>query len=222
VTEVEALMRWQHPQRGVLAPGAFIGLAEETGMIVPMSRWLLSATLHQVAAWAREGLDLAVAVNISAQHLGAGTLLDDVSTALEAAGVAPGRLVVELTETDVAHDVESAVAQLGELRALGVRVALDDFGSGYSSLGQLDSLPIDVIKIDRALVQNIGSGATARTIVAAVTAIASDLGLVTVAEGIETPEQLAAVTELGCTHAQGYLFAHPTTAAGVSAAVTAD
>jgi len=214
VSEVEALMRWNHPERGLLAPGAYIGLAEETGMIVPISRWLLAQTLRQVAAWSRDGFEVAVSVNIAAQHLSVGTLLDDVTEALDVAGVRPQQLIVELTESDVARDLHGAAAQLVALRVLGVRIAIDDFGSGYSSLGQLATLPVDVIKIDRSLVKYLGTdtsatAGTARTIIAAVTSIAATLGMTTVAEGIETTEQHAAVVELGCTHAQGFLFARP-------------
>ncbi|KQX62829.1 hypothetical protein ASD06_12465 [Angustibacter sp. Root456] len=216
VCEVEALMRWNHPERGLLFPGSFIELAEETGVIVPISRWLLAEALRQVAQWSRQGLEVAVAVNIAAQHLSLGTLFDDVSEALGVAQVRPEQLIIELTETDVARDPERSAAQLCALRELGVRVAMDDFGSGYSSLGQLASLPVDVIKIDRSLVKDLGtiSAATdvARTIISAVTQIADSLGMATVAEGIETAEQRAAVTELGCTNAQGFLFARPMTA----------
>lgn len=222
VGEVEALMRWNHPERGLLHPGAFIELAEQTGLIVPISRWLLQETLRQVAEWSRDGLDVAVAVNIAAQHLTVGTLLDDVTEALAVNGVAPGRLVLELTESDVAKDLTGAAAQLAALRALGVRVAIDDFGSGYSSLGQLATLPVDVIKIDRSLVKDLGTdtAGTARTIIAAVTSIAASLGVTTIAEGIETAEQHAAVVELGCSHAQGFLFARPMPAHELRASLT--
>lgn len=220
VGEVEALLRWNHPDRGLLHPGAFIELAEQTGMIVPITRWLLAETLRKLAAWSRDGLEVAVAVNIAAQHLSVGTLLDDVAEALEVAGVRPDQLVVELTESDVARDLYSTEAQLVALRRLGVRVAIDDFGSGYSSLGRLAGLPVDVIKIDRSLVKDLGTGAagTERTIIGAVTSIATTLGMATVAEGIETVEQRAAVIDLGCTHAQGFCSPgrcrHPSCARG--------
>ena len=137
-----------------------------------------------------------------------------MTEALDLAGAHAEQVVVELTETDVARDLQAAGAQLETLRGLGVRIAIDDFGSGYSSLGQLATLPVDIVKIDRSLIQDLGddaaaAGSVARTIVTAVTAIAGRLGMVTVAEGIETSEQRAAVEELGCTHAQGFLFARP-------------
>lgn len=224
VEELEALMRWNHPTRGLLYPGAFIDLAEETGLIVPMGRWLLGAAMRQVVAWSQHDLDVTIAVNIAAQHLGTGTLVDDVTEALDLAGARAAQLVVELTETDVARDLRAAAAQLETLRGLGVRIAIDDFGSGYSSLGQLATLPVDIVKIDRSLVQDLGddaeaAGSVARTIVSAVTAIAGRLGMATVAEGIETSEQRAAVEELGCTHAQGFLFARPMPADRVPAAL---
>ena len=211
VLEVEALMRWNHPERGLLFPGAFIELAEQTGLIVPITRWLLSEALSQVASWSRAGIEVSVAVNVAAQHLSLGTLLEDVSEALVVAGVRPQQLVVELTESDIAHDVRGAAAQLAALRAMGVRIAMDDFGSGYSSLGQLATLPVDVIKIDGSLVKDLGTQAAgpAGTIISAVTSIASMLGMDTVAEGIETAEQLAAVVGLGCTRGQGFLLGRP-------------
>lgn len=210
VSEVEALVRWNHPQRGRLAPDAFIALAEMTGLIVPMTCWVLTEGLRQVRDWSRRGVHLSVAVNITAQHLSLGTLVRDVRGALEATGTAPHQLVLELTETDVARDVSGAAAQLEGLRAMGVRVAIDDFGSGYSSLGQLSTVPADVIKIDRALVQRLGSGCRVDdAIVAAVTSIASTLGITTIAEGIETPAQQLAAATLGCTHAQGFLLGRP-------------
>jgi diguanylate cyclase (GGDEF)-like protein len=224
VSEVEALMRWNHPQRGLLSPGAFIALAEETGTIVPISRWLLAETLRQVRAWSADGISVAVAVNIAAQHLSVGSLLDDVTEALLVAGVPSSQLIIELTESDVARDLDVAATQLAALRELGVRIAIDDFGSGYSSLGQLATLPVDIIKIDRSLVNNLGattstvttgaagtevSAATARTIITAVTAIAGSLGTTTIAEGIETTAQHEAAVELGCSHAQGFLFGRP-------------
>lgn len=210
VREVEALLRWNHPYRGQLAPAAFIGLAEATRLIVPMTRWVLTEGLRQVRDWSRQGVHLSVAVNITAQHLSLGTLVRDVRGALEATGTAPHQLVLELTETDVARDVSGAAAQLEGLRAMGVRVAIDDFGSGYSSLGQLSTVPADVIKIDRALVQRLGSGCRVDdAIVAAVTSIASTLGITTIAEGIETPAQQLAAATLGCTHAQGFLLGRP-------------
>ena len=221
VREVEALLRWNHPERGLLPPGAFIGLAEQTGLIVPITRWLLSEALSQVASWSGAGIEVSVAVNVAAQHLSLGTLLEDVTEALVVAGVRPQQLVVELTESDVAHDVRDAAAQLAALRALGVRVAMDDFGSGYSSLGRLASLPVDVLKIDRSLVRDLGSETSgpAGIILSAVTSIASMLGMDTIAEGIETEEQLAAVVELGCTHGQGFLFDRPMPAHELRAAL---
>jgi diguanylate cyclase (GGDEF)-like protein/PAS domain S-box-containing protein len=218
VDGVEALMRWRHPDLGLLLPGMFIPLADETGLLIPMGRWLLGEAARQVARWAAEGLRLTISVNISAAHLQTGTLVDDVSEALAVAGAPPSQLIIELTEASVAKDLAGATEQLHALRALDVGIAIDDFGAGYSSLGQLTSLPADIIKIDRALLPGADGNdhdGGIRAVVRAVTFVAESLGLLTVAEGVETDDQLQTVTDLGCDMAQGYLFGRPVPAGDV-------
>src|SRR4051812_10699294 len=152
VAGAEALLRWNHPHQGLISPGNFIPVAEETGLIVPITRWLLHATIAQGAAWARDGLDLAIGMNISAVHLASGTLVDDVLGAVAEGGLPAGQLVIELTETSLARDLDQATEQFSTLRKHGVRIAIDDFGTGYSTLSAVTSLPVDVLKMDRSLI----------------------------------------------------------------------
>ncbi len=211
VTGSEALLRWNHPHRGVVQPADFIPVAEENGLIVPITRWLLQATAAQGAAWARDRLDLGIAVNISALHLATGTLVDDVLGALDESGLDPGRLVLELTETSVAHNPGKAAEQFSQLREHGIRIAIDDFGAGYSSLSMVAALPADILKVDRTLVAGLSPlGPTApEAVLGAVTALGSALGMQVVAEGIETPTQLDLVRRVGCTHGQGFRLCPP-------------
>jgi diguanylate cyclase (GGDEF)-like protein len=214
VDGVEALVRWQHPERGLLPPGDFIAVAEEYELISPLTRWVLGAATRQAAEWARLGLPLTLAVNVSAASLATGTLVDDVAAALAASGLPPDRLIVELTETTVAEDPERAAAQFATLRISGVEVAIDDFGSGFSSLGQLVNIPAGVLKIDRSLVAGAADrGSLSAAAIAAVVALAQACGMRALAEGVETVEQLALTSTLGCTFAQGYYIARPMPAA---------
>src|SRR3954464_1669749 len=206
----EALLRWHHPDRGLIGPTEFIPVAEENGLVVPITRWLLDAALTQATAWAAVGLELTVGVNVSAVHLSTGTLVDDVSDALTRHGVAAGSLVLELTETALAH-AGQAREQLSALRARGVRIAIDDFGSGYSSLAAVASLPADMLKVDRGLVSGMLPAGPA--VLRAITALGSALGMEVLAEGVETAEQLALVRAVGCTHAQGHHLSPPLPAA---------
>jgi diguanylate cyclase (GGDEF)-like protein len=209
VTAVEALVRWHHPDRGLIPPTDFIPLAETTGLIVPLGRWVLREACRQVGAWRTElGLDLNVSVNVSPVQLKHPGLADDVREALAAGGLEPADLVIEITETGV---VESGAASevLFALRELGVRIAMDDFGTGYSSLGQIGRLPIDIIKIDRTFVQAYGVAATETALTASIVRLAGSLNMVTVAEGVEDADQLARVRDLGCGAAQGYLMSRP-------------
>jgi diguanylate cyclase (GGDEF)-like protein len=211
VTGCEALLRWNHPQRGLVSPAEFIPVAEENGLIVPITRWLLQVTLAQAMAWERQGLELAIAVNISAVHLASGTLVDDVLGAIDDAGFSAGHLTVELTETSLARDPERATEQFATLREHGVRIAIDDFGTGYSSLAAVASLPVDVLKVDRALVagQSLNCAAAPEAILAAVSALGSALGLQVLAEGVETAEQVDLARRVGCTFAQGNQLSQP-------------
>jgi diguanylate cyclase (GGDEF)-like protein len=211
VSGCEALLRWNHPEQGLIGPGDFIPIAEENGLIVPITRWLLHETLVQAAAWAAEGLELSIAVNVSAVHLSTGTLVDDVLAALADSGLSPGCLVLELTETSLARNPDQAREQFAALRAHGVRIAIDDFGTGYSSLSAVASLPADVLKVDRALVADpmpACAGAPA-AVLGACAALGSALDMDVLAEGVETAEQLALVRSVGCTHAQGHHLSRP-------------
>ncbi|QXG75228.1 EAL domain-containing protein [Modestobacter sp. L9-4] len=216
VTGVEALVRWQHPTRGLLAPCDFIPLAEQYGIVVPLTRWVLADAARQNVEWERAGMPLITGVNISAAHFATGTLVADVLDALTEAGLAPERLLLELTETSVAEDPLRAAAQFAQLRIAGVEVSIDDFGSGFSSLSQLVSIPAGVLKMDRSLIAATSSRRSeSAAAIAAVVGLASACGMRSLAEGVETADQLALVTELGCAYAQGYFIARPMPAADV-------
>ncbi len=214
----EALVRWQHPVRGLLGPEAFLPMAEETGLVVPLGRLVLERACAQLAArraagdadgTADGGAPLRMSVNVSAQHLAAGTLQDDVDAALAAAGLEPSGLTLEITEQALVVSHVQAAAVLADLRGRGCRIALDDFGTGYSSLAYLRRLPVDVLKIDRTFVTGAGTGANDSALLSAITALGRSLGLDTVAEGVETGDELAATEAAGATHAQGFLFGRP-------------
>jgi EAL domain-containing protein (putative c-di-GMP-specific phosphodiesterase class I) len=211
VTGCEALLRWHHPERGLVQPADFIPVAEEDGSVVPVTRWLLRAAAEQAVSWTARGWDLTASVNVSPVHLAAGTLVDDVRAALDGSGLAPHRLVVEVTETTLVHNTGAAADQLAALRELGVRIAIDDFGSGYSSLSAVASLPADVLKVDRTLVAVLSpvSVSAAQAVLTAAAALGTALDMHVVAEGVETPEQLDLVRRAGCGFVQGYLFSRP-------------
>ena len=207
-TGVEALLRWAHPERGLLAPADFLAAAERTGLIVPIGRWCLHEACRQVAGWDRE---LELTVNVSARQFAAGTLAADVRAALAASGLAPERLGLELTEHTLIEDPGEAQRVLSELRAAGVRVLLDDFGTGYSSLGYLRRFNIDAVKIDRTFVAGVHEDVEQRAIVEAIVKMAEALGLDVVAEGVELEAQLSELRRMGGTRAQGFLFSRPLT-----------
>jgi diguanylate cyclase (GGDEF)-like protein len=215
VEGVEALVRWQHPERGLLPPDNFLSVAEETGQLIPMTRWLLRETCRNAAQWATQGLPLRIAVNISARHFATETLVRDVRTALRESGLQPEQLTLELTETSLAEDPARAEEQLSVLRSFGVRVAIDDFGTGWSSLAQLLALPIGTLKIDRSLLTAAErvSGPDTGDVLAAIVALTRTLGIRSVAEGVETPEHLQLVRQAGCDLAQGWLLGQPMSAA---------
>jgi len=202
----EALVRWQPAGSGEISPARFIPLAEVTGLIVPIGRYVLRAALREAATWPD---DLIVSVNLSARQLQDVALVDDVRLALRETGMPAGRLELEITETAAMQDEERSVRRLAELKQLGISIAVDDFGTGYSSLGYLQRFPIDLLKIDHSFVKELGTSARERSFVAAIVEMAHTLGLETVAEGVETEEQLALLQSLGCDLAQGYLFARP-------------
>ena len=209
VVGVEALVRWQHPSHGLIAPESFIPLAEESGLISAIGRWVLEESCRQAARWAAEGLTLDIAVNVSAFQLGRSDFTEDVRRALGDSGIEPSSLTLEITETALMRDVGAACEHLLEIRALGVRVAIDDFGTGYASLSQLQRMPIDILKIDRSFVAALSVGGQSRELLEAILGVGRSLSLTVVAEGIEEPSQLRALEEMGCQMAQGFVLGHP-------------
>jgi diguanylate cyclase (GGDEF)-like protein len=219
VAGFEALARWKHSTRGVLLPDRFIPLAEELGVIHALGLVILRAACTQLAAWDAEFPDAPrwhVAVNVSVQQFDSPDLLADVTEALSESGVDPGRIVLEVTESSMAEDPEHVLNVLQQLRALGVRVAIDDFGTGYSALQYLRQFPIDVLKIDKAFVADLESGANSVTLLRAMLELGHSLGLGTVVEGVESHGQLTTVRDLGCDYLQGYLLGTPGAAAEIT------
>jgi diguanylate cyclase (GGDEF)-like protein len=214
----EALIRWNHPSRGLVAPDEFIPLAEETGLIVPIGAWVIQEACRQAAKWPDE---VRVAVNVSSVQFRKPGLANVLIQALAASGLDPKRLEVEITESIFLESSDALIAVLHSLRAMGIRIALDDFGTGYSSLSYLQSFPFDKIKIDRSFIQQLLSRAGSTAIVRAITDLARALGMETTAEGVENPEQLAELRLHGCSSVQGYLFSKPVTGAAVLAALAA-
>jgi EAL domain-containing protein (putative c-di-GMP-specific phosphodiesterase class I) len=210
--DMEALVRWRHPQHGLVAPDRFIPLAEDTGLIIPMGLWVLETACRQLRAWRKQCGDdgLAISVNLSARQFQHPSLVDDIARVLRESGLPPNSLMLEITESIAMRDAESTANILADLKRLGVRLAIDDFGTGYSSLSYLHRFPIDVLKIDRSFVGRLGSGAhNDVAIVEAVIALARGLNMEVTAEGIETADQLARLGALGCDNGQGYYFARP-------------
>ncbi len=219
IVGAEALVRWQHPVRGLLSAAEFIDLAEETGLILDIGEWVLRQACIQQVAWQAEHPDhpLLVRVNLSARQIGQADLLSQVMSILAETGIDPGQLCLEITETTVMADAESSLEVLEKLRGLGVELAIDDFGTGYSSLSYLKRLPVHVLKIDRSFVDGLGRDPDDTAIVQAIMVLASSLGLSVTAEGVETETQLTELVRLGCDRVQGFLFARPEAAAEVSA-----
>ena len=212
ISGFEALIRWNHPTRGLISPATFIPLAEEIGFIVPLGEWVIRQACATAAQWPD---NLHVAVNISAIQFRSPGLMQVIVSALAASGLAPTRLEIEITESVLLHNKEATLAVLHQLRALGIRIAMDDFGTGYSSLTYLQSFPFDKIKIDRSFVKNINEDSSSLTIVRAVAALANGMGMTATAEGVETAEQLHSIASEGCTEMQGFLFSKPLPAAEI-------
>jgi diguanylate cyclase (GGDEF)-like protein len=212
ICSFEALIRWNHPKRGLISPADFVPIAEDTGLIVPIGAWVIREACEQAAQWPD---DIRVAVNVSAVQFHRGALHETILQALAASGLAPGRLEVEITESIFLEGGETTLKLLHSLRSVGVRVALDDFGTGYSSLSYLQSFPFDKLKIDRSFIQNLLTRDGASAIVRAITELAHALNIETTAEGVEETAQLMELRAHGCSSVQGFLFAEPMTAADV-------
>jgi diguanylate cyclase (GGDEF)-like protein/PAS domain S-box-containing protein len=214
----EALIRWQHPERGLVAPDAFIPVAEETDLIMDIGRWILEAVCRQLAAWRDEGRDLYISLNVSARQIPDGLPPDRIVDTLTRHGLEPSRLVLEITEGALLADIGGAQLWLKRVRELGLRVYLDDFGTGYSSLSYLKRFPVDTLKVDKSFVRDMAVDGGDRALVEAIVAMAASLGLSVVAEGVEDAAQLNILREIGCGCAQGYYFSRPVPAADFAAA----
>ncbi|MCW2568132.1 MAG: domain S-box-containing protein/diguanylate cyclase protein [Mycobacterium sp.] len=209
VEEVEALLRWQHPERGLLSPADFLPLAEETGLIIPIGAWVLRTAVEHVATWAREGRRLGVCINLSARELTRPGLLEELDETTADHQVDPGQLNVEITENAAATDLDATIGRVGALRERGAHVSLDDFGTRYSSLSWLQRIPIDTLKLDQSFIRPLGEHPKTTAIVEAVLHLGRAIGLATIGEGVETGEQLDRLSGLGCDFAQGYYIGRP-------------
>lgn len=214
VTGFEALLRWDHPQRGQVLPSAFVPFAEESGLIVPIGRWVLQRACADAVTWPSS---MRVAINVSVVQFGTRTLIGDVTAALQDSGLDPSRLELEITESAMLQDTEAVLDCLHELRAMGVGIAMDDFGTGYSSLSYLRRFPFSKVKIDRSFVEGLGQGRDCDAIVGAMIDLCENLGMTVLAEGVETEEQLRMLRAGRCGEAQGYLFSQPRPASEVAA-----
>ena len=211
IVGMEALVRWQHSERGLIPPNAFIPLAEESGYIVTLGDWVLRTACRQIRQWADTGMPLRqVAVNVSAVQLSRGNFLESVKSALQESGITPDMLELEITESSIMLDRERSLTTLANLKALGIRLSIDDFGTGYSSLAYLQQLEVDKLKIDIAFVRDMTSNANNAAIVKAIIALGHSLGLKIVSEGVETLEQARQLRALRCDGMQGYLVSRPT------------
>jgi diguanylate cyclase (GGDEF)-like protein len=221
VSGVEALVRWQHPTRDLLAPGAFIPLAESTGLLGPLTDWVLERAIKDAAHWHRGGLTLSVAVNVSPRSLLDGTLPATILKLLAASGLPAQLLEIEITETAIMTDPVKATTVLGQLRAMGLRISIDDFGSGFTSLSSLKTLPVDTLKIDQSFITNMPQDEQDRAVAQSIIDLGHRLGLSVLAEGIETEETWSQLARLGCDQGQGYLLARPMPAELIEGWVTA-
>jgi predicted signal transduction protein with EAL and GGDEF domain len=211
---IEALIRWEHPERGLLLPTDFIHVAEETGLIVPMGAWVLDQACRQVMRWQASIPALGplrLSVNLSGRQLGHPSLVSDVRAIINDTHINPSQVELEITESVLMDDVEMSEDTLGQLKRLGVKLAVDDFGTGYSSLSYLRRFPVDVLKVDRSFVDGLGHDPSDSAIVTAIVTLAHTLGLSAIAEGVETTDQLDELRRLRCDMAQGFLIARPAT-----------
>ena len=205
----EALLRWQHPQLGLVSPEIFIPIAEETGLIVPIGEWVLRTACNQICAWHNAGHELLVSVNLSPYQLREQDLCDRVTEIILQTGVLANKLVVEITESVLVENPENAIAVLNTLKSQGIAIAIDDFGTGYSSLSYLGRFPLDILKIDQSFMRNLTTDEGNTAIVRAILALAKSLGKKVVAEGVDSNTQLGFLSAHGCDFAQGYFFSPP-------------
>jgi len=210
--EAEALIRWRHPEKGMIFPDKFIPLAEETGLILPMGKWLIYQCARRLAQWDSEGryaagISMNLSINLSARQFRSQDVVDILASALSATGISPERLTIELTETSLFEDPDATSQTLARFSDLGVRISVDDFGTGYSSLSHLHRFPLNEIKIDRLFIEGLTTSRQDKIIVGSLISIAKGLGLNLVAEGVEKADALRALWEMGCKGFQGYLFA---------------
>jgi len=223
ITGAEALLRWRHPQRGQVGPAEFIPLAEESGLIVQLGRWVLVEACRQARAWQDQSMgSMTISVNLSGRQLEQPDLVDDVASALAQSSLDPRLLTLEITESVLLRDVEMVIARLRALKELGVRLAIDDFGTGYSSLSYLRQFPVDVLKIDRSFVVGVDGGEAALALVRSIVSLGQTMGLVTVAEGIEDVSQLDGLRSAGARYGQGYLYARPMESWAISEILAAE
>ena len=209
ITGVETLLRWQHPEHGIILPDQFIPVAERTGLIIPLTLWVLQQSLIQCRLWSKMGLDIDIAVNLTMWNLEAQELPEQIEALLRDTGVSPRNLELEITETSIMSDPQRVIRTLNQIRQLGVRFAIDDFGTGYSSFAYLTKLPVSCIKIDKSFVQNIETDRDSSVIVKSIIDLGHNLGLKVVAEGVETATAKKMLTAFQCDDGQGYYFCRP-------------
>jgi EAL domain-containing protein (putative c-di-GMP-specific phosphodiesterase class I) len=220
----EALLRWHHPTRGLIPPGTFVPIAEDAGLIREISRRVLRTACRDAMTWKApdpESPALHVAVNLSGRHLQESGVVDDVREALDASGLQASQLTIEMTESVMMQNADAVIAVMRELKSLGVTLALDDFGTGYSSLSYLQRFPIDVLKIDKSFINQLGGAANDDALTRAILSLGETLGLATVAEGIEGEKQLAQLQSMGCLLGQGFLMSQPVNGAAFARLVAA-
>ncbi len=222
VIGVEALIRWRHPTRGVIQPIEFIPIAEESGLIVPIGRWVLDEACRQAAIWYRHGHRIGMSVNVSGRQLDDDELIEDVRRALQESGLDPATLTLEITETTLMRDAEATATRLGMLKELGVRIAIDDFGTGYSSLAYLRQFPVDALKIDRSFISGIAGSKGSAALIHTLVQLGKTLDIETLAEGIEERSQLETLQREHCDHGQGFLFSRPLDVDAVEKFLNAD
>jgi EAL domain-containing protein (putative c-di-GMP-specific phosphodiesterase class I) len=207
----EALIRWHHPQRGMVSPAQFIPLAEEIGLIIPIGDWVIEQACTQLKRWEMVPAmrNLVLSVNVSTRQLSQPYFVEQVKEVIDKTGIRPSRLKLELTESFILDNVEDAIAKMQELRGIGIRFAMDDFGTGYSSLAYLKRLPLEQLKIDQSFIRDISKDKNSSVMVRTIIDIANNFGLEVIAEGVETDDQLAFLRQYGCHKFQGYLFGRP-------------